>query len=133
MLTRLGPFAIACAIAASSTALEAQASDCDIKKISDTSWLITAKGAVPEEGTKPPAYPDMLRAAGIQGKVIAQFIVDTSGAVRRGSVKIKQSDNMLFTKAVTSMLDSAKFKPAVACGRRVAQLVEQPFEFSLNK
>jgi protein TonB len=78
-------------------------------------------------------YPDMLRSANVEGEVLAQFVVDTSGRVERGSIKILKTSHELFTGAVQSALPSARYYPAEIGGRKVKQLVQQPFNFTLTK
>ncbi|MGH7679346.1 MAG: energy transducer TonB [Gemmatimonadaceae bacterium] len=78
-------------------------------------------------------YPDMLRSANVEGEVLVQFTVDTVGRVERGSIKILKSSHELFTNAVNSALPSARYYPAEIGGRKVRQLVQQPFNFTLTK
>jgi protein TonB len=78
-------------------------------------------------------YPDMLRSANVEGEVLVQFTVDTTGKVERGSIKILKTSHELFTNAVMSALPSAKYYPAEIGGRKVRQLVQQPFNFTLTK
>jgi TonB family protein len=79
------------------------------------------------------AFPPPLFAAGIHGLVIAEFVVDTAGRVEDGTVGIVSSTAPLFTEAVRVALQSASFVPAVRNGRPVRQLVQQPFEFSVDR
>jgi protein TonB len=81
----------------------------------------------------PMVYPELLRTAGIEGKVVARFIIDTSGQVERTSIKVLSTDNDLFTDAVREWLLSARFSPARVKQRKVRQVVQQPFDFSLTK
>jgi protein TonB len=83
-------------------------------------------------GTTTPRYPDTLRASGIEGQVVVQFVVDTAGAVESGSMRILSSTNDLFVSAVRTALRSARFRPAEAGGRKVRQRVEQAFTFVLH-
>jgi protein TonB len=78
-------------------------------------------------------YPDMLRSANVEGEVLVQFTVDTTGRVERGSIKILKSSHELFTNAVQSALPSARYYAAEIGGRKVRQLVQQPFNFTLTK
>jgi protein TonB len=78
-------------------------------------------------------YPDMLRSANVEGEVLAQFVVDTTGRVEKGSVKILKSSHELFTNSVQAALGSMRFYPAEIGGRKVKQLVQQPFNFTLTK
>jgi protein TonB len=84
-------------------------------------------------GSPPPRYPDMLRSANIEGEVLAQFIVDTTGRFEQGSFKVIKSSHDLFTAAVKNALPNMKFYPAEIGGRKVKQLVQQPFTFGLAK
>jgi protein TonB len=78
-------------------------------------------------------YPDMLRSANVEGEVLAQFVVDTTGRFESGSFKVLKSSHELFTSAVRSALPNMRFYPAEVGGRKVKQLVQQPFTFSLAK
>jgi protein TonB len=87
---------------------------------------------VPVPGTASPRYPSLLQSAGVEGDVRAQFVVDTLGRVETGSVKILDSSHGSFAQAVRDALARARFVPAEAGGRKVRQLVEQPFSFKLT-
>lgn len=91
------------------------------------------KPVVMAPGAQGPAYPDMLRTAGIEGQVLAQFVVDTTGRAEMSTFKALKSDNDLFTTAVKNALARMRFLPAEVGGRKVKQLVQQPFQFSLNR
>jgi protein TonB len=91
------------------------------------------KPVVPAPGTAGPSYPDMLRSAGIEGQVLAQFVVDTTGRAEMNTYKVLKSDNDLFSTSVKNYLGRARFLPAEVGGRKVKQLVQQPFQFSLNR
>jgi periplasmic protein TonB len=75
----------------------------------------------------------MLRSANVEGEVLVQFVVDTTGRVEKGSIKILKSSHELFTNAVQSALNSMRFYPAEIGGRKVKQLVQQPFNFALTR
>jgi len=78
-------------------------------------------------------YPDMLRSASVEGEVLAQFVVDTTGRVDMSTFKVLKSSHEQFTQAVKNALPSMRFYPAEVGGRKVKQLVQQPFTFSLQK
>lgn len=84
-------------------------------------------------GTGNPRYPTALQAAGLEGDVRAQFVVDTLGRVERGSVRMLDASHELFASAVREALTRARFKPAEAGGRRVRQLAEQTFTFRITR
>jgi len=91
------------------------------------------KPVVMAPGAQGPQYPDMLRTAGIEGTVLAQFVVDTTGRAEMSTFKVLKSDNDLFSNAVKNALQRMRFLPAEVGGRKVKQLVQQPFQFSLNR
>lgn len=88
--------------------------------------------AVAVLGTVRPAYPEMLRATGIEGRVVVRFIVDTAGRVEPGSITTIDATHALFEQSVRDALPRLRFAPAEVGGRHVRQLVEMPFQFSLS-
>jgi periplasmic protein TonB len=80
-----------------------------------------------------PSYPDMLRSAGVEGQVMIQFIVDTTGRAEPGSITVLSSTHELFAQSVKNAIPRMRFMPAEIGGRRVRQLVQQPFGFSLHR
>lgn len=87
----------------------------------------------PRDGNPVPRYPAVLASAGVEGTVTAQFVVDTLGAVERGSIRLARSTHVLFADAVTATLQHMRFVPAQAGGRMVRQLVEQSFQFTIRR
>lgn len=83
-------------------------------------------------GAPAPNYPEALRVAGIEGKVIAQFVVDERGMVESDSVRFVQSDNALFEASVRNVLRKMRFVPAEIGGKKVRQLVQMPFVFTIS-
>lgn len=82
-------------------------------------------------GNPSPTYPAGLRAAHIEGSVVAQFVVDATGAPDPSTFKVLASTQTLFSDAVRSNLASMKFTPARVNGKAVKQLVQTAFEFKL--
>lgn len=80
-----------------------------------------------------PRYPGILANAGVEGTVVMQFVVDTLGRVERGSIRAMRADQALFEESVREALARMRFVPAEAGGRKVRQLVEQPFTFALGR
>lgn len=78
-------------------------------------------------------YPSALNAAHLPGLVIAEFVVGTSGRVEDETFGVVSSTHPLFTEAVRNAVRKATFRPALIKGRRVRQLVHQPFEFTGEK
>ena len=91
------------------------------------------KQVSPYPGNPAPRYPDMLRSANVEGEVLAQFVVDTTGRADMSQFKVLKSTHDLFTNAVKSSLPNMKFYPAEVGGKKVKQLVQMPFQFNLTK
>jgi protein TonB len=91
------------------------------------------KPVVPAGGNPSPAYPDMLRSGNVEGEVLAQFVVDTTGRAEMSTFKVLKSSNDLFTSSVRAILPRYRFIPAETGGRKVKQLVQLPFTFALSK
>jgi protein TonB len=87
---------------------------------------------MPRRDNPQPEYPRRLRAAGLDGSVVARFVVDTAGRVERGSIEILQATHGLFADAVREWLPRTGYSPAESAGRRVRQLVEQRIAFTLR-
>ena len=81
-------------------------------------------------GSPAPIYPDSLWKAGIAGRVVAEFVVDSAGLVELESLRIVSATQPYFTPAVTAALRDAVFRPALLAGKPVRQLVLLPFVFS---
>jgi protein TonB len=84
-------------------------------------------------GGEAPEYPTMLKESGVEGQVLAQFVVNESGRYEGGTVKILSSSNPAFTAAVKDALPRMRFSAAQIGGKKVQQLVQMPFQFHLQK
>jgi TonB family protein len=77
-------------------------------------------------------YPDLLRQAGIEGRVLVQAIIDTSGRAEPTSVKVVQSPNPGFDQPAKTYVLRALFRPARVHGRAVRVLINQPIDFKIT-
>jgi periplasmic protein TonB len=91
------------------------------------------KPVAPVPGTGNPRYPDILRSSSIEGEVLAQFVVDTTGRVEVSTFKVIRTSHELFSASVRQALPNMRFLAAEVGGRKVKQLVQQPFVFALQK
>src|ERR1019366_333449 len=82
-------------------------------------------------GSAAPRYPDILKSAGVSGEVIASFVVDTTGLADVGSLKVIRSSHQLFVNSIVAAMPDMRFTPAMVGGRKVKQLVMQPFVFQI--
>ena len=87
---------------------------------------------VPFATNPAPRYPVELREARIEGRVVARFVVDTTGRVIMATVNVDAADHPAFGVAVVEALRRSRFQPAEFRGQRVPQLVSQPFVFVLR-
>lgn len=88
----------------------------------------------PELLTRPPlVYPDLLRQAGVQGRVLVQAIIDTSGRAEPASVKVIQSPNPGFDQPAKNLILKSLFRPARVHGRAVRVLVNLPIDFTIKR
>lgn len=80
----------------------------------------------------PSAYPEMLRRAGIQGQVILEAIVDTTGRVEPKSIKILKSPHPGFDEPTRQWILKALFRPARVHGQAVRVFINLPFDYSVT-
>lgn len=80
-----------------------------------------------------PFYPPELLALNVEGSVRTRYVVDTSGRVDSTSFEIVESSHPAFAHAVLQAAPRMRFRPAIASGRKVSQLVEQTFEFRVAR
>jgi TonB family protein len=79
-----------------------------------------------------PQYPEALLFTGVPGQVLAEFVVDTLGHVELDTFGVISSTNPKFTQAVQRALPEWAYAPAMLNGKRVRQLVQQPFTFVVD-
>jgi TonB family protein len=76
-----------------------------------------------------PRYPAALAAAGIEGKVAVEFVIDTAGKVESGSIRVLQSSHRAFEAAAREAMTAAIFRPARLSNHPVRQLTRQSIRF----
>jgi len=79
-----------------------------------------------------PRYPPALQQAGIEGRVLVEFIIDTLGHVEPTSVRVVESSNMGFETAAGETLRRSVFRPARVQGRPVRQRAIQAVAFRIT-
>ena len=60
----------------------------------------------------------MLRSANVEGEVLAQFVVDTTGTAEMSTFKVLKSTHELFTQAVKNALPNMRSIPPKSAGGR---------------
>jgi len=79
-----------------------------------------------------PAYPELLRQAGIQGRVVLEVVVDTTGRVDPGSLTVLSATHPGFVALARQALAATLFRPGRVHGRVVRVRVRIPIEFTLR-
>ena len=82
---------------------------------------------------KQPRYPEILRQQKLEGSVLASYVVGTDGRVEAESFRAIDGSHPLFEVAVKQALLGTRFRPAEVGGKKVRQLIEQRFVFSLTR
>ena len=91
------------------------------------------RAAAPKPGAPTPVYPPDLQAAGIEGVVSVEFVVDSAGFADERHIHIVSSDYPAFSTAARAVIARTRYFPAEAHGHRVAHLVEQSFVFRITR
>jgi protein TonB len=88
----------------------------------------------PERVSSPPArYPDILRQAGIEGRVLVEVVIDTTGHAERGSIRILSSTHQLFEGPAREVVQSSLYSPGKIQGRAVRVRVQVPINFNIAR
>jgi TonB family protein len=81
----------------------------------------------------PLVYPPLLQQAGIEGLVLVQAIIDTTGRVEPPSVKVIQSPNPGFDQSAKSIVLKSLYRPARVYGKAVRVLIQVPIDFKIQR
>lgn len=78
-----------------------------------------------------PAYPPLLKAAGITGRVLVSYVVDASGHVDPATVRVVQTSNRGFEAAAIAAIERSIFRPARHDGTAIPMRIAQEIVFTL--
>lgn len=95
--------------------------------------IMADRPAIALPGSPRPRYPQMLRSSGIEGRVVAEFIVDTTGRAEMSTFRALTSSHSLFTSAVRDAISRTRFAPAEENGKPIRLLARQEFAFALTR
>jgi protein TonB len=87
---------------------------------------------VPVVSNPPPVYPQALQQAHVGGQVVVEFLIDSTGVIDLGSLRVVESTDNQFTQAVRRVLPRMRFLPAQLGPRAVGVTVRQPFVFVIR-
>ena len=79
----------------------------------------------------PPPFPASLRERGTNGRVVVEFVIDTSGRAETSGLRIVQASDSLFAQSVRAVLPRYRFSPGEVGGSKVRTLVQLPFDFTV--
>ena len=100
----------------------------------DQPYLESVVEERPERVSGPlPKYPEILKQAGIEGRVVVEAIIDTTGHAERGSIKVLSSTNQLFEQPARECIAATVFRPGKIAGRSVRVRIQQPFNFAVAR
>jgi TonB family protein len=86
----------------------------------------------PMRVSSPPVrYPDVLRQQRIGGRVVVQFVVDTSGRAEPGSLRVLECSDALFGPPALEIARASIFLPGHHQGRRIRVRVQMPVDFGM--
>jgi TonB family protein len=80
-----------------------------------------------------PVYPDSLRALGIEGRVVVEVEVDSTGQAEPGSAMVLSSTHPGFDQAAIDFVNTARFRPARRHGHAVPATVTLPIDFKVER
>lgn len=80
-----------------------------------------------------PSYPPALLKLGVEGSVMVRYVVDSFGRADLATLQIVRASRIEFAVAVREALPFMRFTPARMGPKAVPQLVEQPFNFRIQK
>jgi TonB family protein len=87
--------------------------------------------AVRDPRSAAPAYPKDMEARGMDGLVRVRFVVDSTGLIDVSTIKVLDTTNESFARAVRAAMPEMRFRPAMMGTKAVRQLSEQEFEFKV--
>ena len=80
-----------------------------------------------------PDYPDLLRQAGIEGSVVVEAVIDTTGYAEPNSLRVVQSTNKAFELSAREAVLRTVYRPGRVRGRAVRVLVQVPIAFTMGR
>jgi len=76
-------------------------------------------------------YPAPLLLSRTSGRVVMEVVIDTTGRVEDGTVRVIESSDARFNQAAKDYVQAARFTPGRIAGRAVRVRFEMPVEFKL--
>jgi len=80
-----------------------------------------------------PGYPELLRRAGIEGRVTMEAVIDTAGRAEPGSLRVVASTHALFERDAAALVLRSRYRPARFGGQSVRVRIRVPVIFALRR
>jgi TonB family protein len=94
---------------------------------------VVERVAWPQRDNPRPRYPTELQRAGIEGSLLVEFVVDSTGRVDAKTLSFPTGAQPGFLRSVRDALLRSRYFPAELAGMRVRQLVQQQFTFVIAR
>jgi len=78
-------------------------------------------------------YPEVLRQAGIEGRVLVEAVLDTLGRAEPSSLRVTESPNPLFDREALSVVAGSRYRPGRMDGHAVRVRIQVPVSFSIRR
>jgi len=78
-------------------------------------------------------YPEVLRQAGIEGRVLVEAVLDTLGRAEPSSLRVTASPHQLFDREALAVVAGSRFRPGRADGHAVRVRIQVPVTFSIRR
>lgn len=81
----------------------------------------------------PLRYPELLRQAGIEGRIVVEAVLDTLGYAERGSLRIAQGGQAPFEAEALAVVRASTYRPGRVSGHAVRVRVQVPIVFAIRR
>jgi TonB family protein len=95
-------------------------------------WQSGDWGALPRVGGAAPEYPELLRGAGVEGRVVVEAVVDSLGRVEPRSLLVVAFTHPGFVTAVQRAAIAMRFEPFRVDGQAMRVRIMVPIDFRLR-
>lgn len=79
-----------------------------------------------------PRYPELLRQAGVEGRVVVEAVIDTLGRAEPASLRVVSGADPLFNREAVAVVLASRYRPGRADGRAVRVRILLPVTFSMR-
>ena len=100
----------------------------------ESPWLVESVDVRPvlrDSSCLTARYPAILREAGIEGRVVFEFVVDTTGVVDPESIRVLSSTHQLFEMRARVAIERCRYRPGSQSGKAVRVRMTQGVNFLL--